>query len=37
MVAADGGIFDFSNLDFLGSLGNTPPASPIVDVATLTP
>jgi hypothetical protein len=31
------GIFNFSYLDFLGSLGNTPPASPIVDVAIYTP
>jgi hypothetical protein len=32
MVASDGGIFSFSDLEFLGSLGNTPPATPIVDV-----
>ncbi|HYH50024.1 MAG TPA: Ig-like domain-containing protein [Acidimicrobiia bacterium] len=34
MVAEDGGIFDFSpDKDFLGSLGNNPPAVPIVSVA----
>ena len=30
----DGGIFDFSNRAFVGSLGSNPPASPIVSVAT---
>jgi hypothetical protein len=37
MVGADGGIFNFSDLDFLGSLGSTPPASRIVDVAIYLP
>ena len=35
MVASDGGIFDFSDKPFTGSLGNSPPASPIVGVAPL--
>jgi hypothetical protein len=33
MVAADGGIFTFSHQAFVGSLGNSPPVSPIVSVA----
>jgi hypothetical protein len=33
MVASDGGIFNFSDQPFLGSLGATSPASPIVSVA----
>ena len=33
MVAEDGGIFNFSNRAFLGSLGDHPPARPIVAVA----
>jgi Tol biopolymer transport system component len=33
MVAADGGIFNYSSQPFLGSLGATPPATPVVDVA----
>jgi ribosomal protein L24E len=33
MVAQDGGIFDFSDQLFFGSLGASPPASPIVGVA----
>jgi hypothetical protein len=33
MVAADGGIFNFAALPFAGSLGATPPSSPIVSVA----
>jgi len=33
MVGADGGIFDFSSAGFLGSLGDHPPAAPIVSVA----
>ena len=34
MVAEDGGIFDFSpDKDFLGSLGNNPPAVPVTSVA----
>ncbi len=35
MVAEDGGIFNFSDKAFLGSLGDTPPARPIVSVAAL--
>jgi hypothetical protein len=35
MVGEDGGIFNFSNQEFLGSLGKTPPAQPIVSVAAL--
>ena len=33
MVATDGGIFSFSDLPFLGSLGSIPPPSPVVSVA----
>ena len=35
MVGEDGGIFNFSSRPFLGSLGATPPARPIVSVAAL--
>jgi hypothetical protein len=35
MVAEDGGIFAFSDKPFSGSLGATPPASPIVSVGAL--
>ncbi|MEW6474083.1 MAG: metallophosphoesterase [Actinomycetota bacterium] len=35
MVAEDGGIFNFSNEQFLGSLGGSPLARPIVSVAAL--
>jgi hypothetical protein len=35
MVGEDGGIFNFSTKPFLGSLGNNPPARPIVSVAAL--
>jgi hypothetical protein len=35
MVAADGGIFSFSDRPFAGSLGANPPARPIVFAATL--
>jgi hypothetical protein len=35
MVAADGGIFNFSDKPFLGSLGGAPPADPISSVAVL--
>ncbi len=35
MVGADGGIFNFSDKDFSGSLGANPPARPIVFAATL--
>jgi hypothetical protein len=33
MVGADGGIFNFSDQPFLGSLGSTPPPDPVVAVA----
>jgi hypothetical protein len=33
MVGADGGIFNFSDRPFLGSLGDRPPAEEIVSVA----
>ena len=33
MVASDGGIFNFSDKPFRGSLGANPPAVPIVSVA----
>jgi len=33
MVGQDGGIFNFSNLPFLGSLGDKPPIEPVVAVA----
>ncbi len=36
MVGTDGGIFNFSDLPFLGSLGGAPPADPISSVAALT-
>ncbi len=32
MVGEDGGIFNFSDLPFYGSLGDNPPASPVVSV-----
>ena len=35
MVATDGGIFNFSDRPFLGSLGDHPPAHPVVAVAAL--
>ena len=35
MVGEDGGIFNFSSQQFLGSLGSTPPSRPIVSVAAL--
>jgi hypothetical protein len=35
MVGADGGIFNFSTSPFSGSLGDKPPASPVVAVAAL--
>jgi hypothetical protein len=35
MVAEDGGVFNFSNKPFQGSLGDRPPPSPIVAVAAL--
>jgi hypothetical protein len=33
MVGEDGGIFNFSDRLFAGSLGDRPPAEPIVSVA----
>ena len=33
MVASDGGIFNFSDKPFFGSLGANPPPAPIVSVA----
>ena len=33
MVGADGGIFTFGDISFLGSLGDHPPAAPVVSVA----
>ncbi len=33
MVAADGGVFDFSDKAFSGSLGDHPPAAPVVGIA----
>ncbi|MDQ1516245.1 MAG: hypothetical protein QOE80_2075 [Actinomycetota bacterium] len=35
MVGADGGIFNFSSSPFAGSLGDKPPAAPVVAVAAL--
>jgi hypothetical protein len=35
MVAEDGGIFNFSDKAFLGSLGGNPPARPVVAAAVL--
>jgi hypothetical protein len=35
LVGADGGVFDFSDRAFTGSLGNTPLSRPIVAVAAL--
>jgi hypothetical protein len=33
MVGEDGGIFNFSDQDFVGSLGANPPDRPVVSVA----
>jgi hypothetical protein len=33
MVATDGGIFNFSDRAFAGSLGDKPPSAPVVSVA----
>ena len=33
MVGEDGGVFNFSSRQFLGSLGGRPPASPVVSIA----
>jgi len=35
MVAQDGGIFNFSNEPFFGSLGGTPLGSPVVSTASV--
>ena len=35
MVASDGGVFDFSNEAFVGSLATSPPRAPIVGIAVL--
>jgi hypothetical protein len=35
MVGEDGGIFNFSDREFHGSLGDKPPAKPVVAVAAL--
>jgi hypothetical protein len=35
MVGEDGGIFNFSNRPFDGSLGGSPPSRPIVSVSAL--
>ena len=32
MVATDGGVFNFSDQSFLGSLGNDPPAEPVTTI-----
>ncbi len=36
MVASDGGVFDFSNKAFLGSLASNPPSAPIIGIAAYT-
>ena len=33
MVGEDGGAFSFGNVEFFGSLGSHPPATPVVSVA----
>jgi hypothetical protein len=35
MVAEDGGLFNFSDKQFSGSLGGNPPSRPIVAVAAM--
>ena len=35
MVGSDGGVFNFSDKPFSGSLGATPPSSPVVNIAPL--
>lgn len=35
LVARDGGVFNFSSKPFHGSLGDRPPASPVVGIATV--
>ena len=37
LVARDGGVFDFSDTPFAGSLGNNPPAAPVIGIAATTP
>jgi hypothetical protein len=36
MVASDGGVFDFSDKPFAGSLGGVPPAAPIIGITAFT-
>jgi hypothetical protein len=36
MVASDGGVFDFSDRPFVGSLADTPPTAPIIGLAAFT-
>lgn len=36
MVAPDGGVFNFSNKPFYGSLGSNPPSAPIIGIAAFT-
>ena len=33
MVGEDGGAFSFGDVDFFGSMGGSPPATPVVSVA----
>jgi hypothetical protein len=33
LVASDGGVFNFSNKPFSGSLGGNPPPTPIIGIA----
>ena len=33
MVASDGGVFDFSDTAFVGSLGDNPPQTRIIGIA----
>jgi hypothetical protein len=35
MVGADGGVFDFSDQRFAGSLGLNPPGDPVVSAASV--
>jgi hypothetical protein len=37
MAGSDGGIFDFSNQRFKGSLATHPPTAPIIGLAAVTP
>ena len=36
MVASDGGVFDFSNKPFFGSLAGNPPSAPIIGITAFT-